>query len=134
MCSSAALGLRYGAGSLRPSGATMGLRRASLPVASSFSGCNSLCTSQRFMMDKILVGATAAAITSSSTLLIFHLVVTPLTASTSLVTVVSAGLCGAMSFFDASGDSATSMGAIFGFIVGAMGGFYGKGQKEPWRK
>eukprot|EP00796_Vickermania_ingenoplastis_P011612 gene11612-8001_t len=92
------------------------------------------CTAQRrAYTDKVLIGASAATITSSTTIALFHLIVTPLSLSLCVATVATAAVSGSLTIID-GGDSTTSLGAIFGFIIGAMGGFYGKSQKEPWRK
>lgn len=94
-----------------------------------------LCqTPRRFYTDKILIGASAASLTCGSTLAIFHLLVTPLSASLAVTTLVVAAITGSMSFLEGEGGRDTQIGAVLGFFVGIFGGYYGKSQHEPWRK
>lgn len=92
------------------------------------------CTPRRFYADRVLIGASAATITSGSTLAIFHLIVTPLSASLAATTLVVAALTGSMSFLEGDSGRDTQIGAVLGFVVGVIGGYYGKAQHEPWRK
>lgn len=85
-------------------------------------------------MDKVAVGAASSCVTCGSTLALFHLIVTPLSASLAATTLGLAALTGSMTIIDGGGDKITQLGAVFGFIVGLMGGYFGKSQQEPWRK
>lgn len=89
---------------------------------------------RRFFMDKVLIGASASALTCSTTLAVFHLIVTPLSASIAAMTLALAAISGSMTIIDGGGAKTTQLGALFGFVVGVVGGFYAKSQQEPWRK
>lgn len=90
--------------------------------------------SHRFYTDRLLIGSSAATLSCGSSLAAFHLIVTPLSASLAAATLLMAALTGSMVFLEGEGGRDTQIGAIMGFVIGVIGGFYGKSQHEPWRK
>lgn len=105
-------------------------------TATSTTSMGALLAAQRHasVTDKILIGSTAAFITSSTTMGLFHLIVTPVSASIAAATIATATASGALCVIDGGGEGSTSFGAVVGVFIGAMGGYYAKSQKEPWRK
>ena len=93
-----------------------------------------MLTSSRQFTDKLLIGAISSCLTCSTTLGLFHLLVTPVTPSIAAATVATATATGACVVIDGGSQGGSSFGAVAGVFVGAMGGFYAKSQKEPWRK
>lgn len=93
-----------------------------------------LLTSSRPFTDKMLIGSCSGVLTSTTTIGLFHLLVTPVSATIAASTIATAGVAGMMSVIDGGKSGGTTMGALFGVIIGVMGGAYAKSQKEPWRK
>ncbi|KPA82984.1 hypothetical protein ABB37_02724 [Leptomonas pyrrhocoris] len=91
-------------------------------------------TSSRHFTDKVFIGSCSAFLTCATTLSLFHLLVTPLSASIGAATMATATASGACCVIDGGSEGGTSFGAVVGVFIGAMGGFYAKSQKEPWRK
>lgn len=114
-----------------PTQRTSALRMA-VSTPDSFS---TVCrTSHRFYTDRLLIGCSAATLSCGTSLAAFHLIVTPLSASLAAATLLMAALTGSMVFLEGEGGRDTQIGAIMGFVIGIIGGFYGKSQHEPWRK
>lgn len=89
----------------------------------------------RRFTDKVLIGSFSAFLTSATTMSLFHLIVTPVSPTIGITTVATATASGALCVIDGGKESAgTSFGAVVGVFIGAMGGYYSKTQKEPWRK
>ncbi|EPY28334.1 hypothetical protein STCU_05183 [Strigomonas culicis] len=110
----------------RHSFATTAVRRVAAPT---------MLTARRHFTDKLVVGASAATLTCTSTLGVFHLIVTPVSASIAIATIGCAAASGAAVIIDGGKESSGStFGAVVGAFIGAMGGFYAKSQSEPWRK
>ncbi|CBZ28698.1 conserved hypothetical protein [Leishmania mexicana MHOM/GT/2001/U1103] len=93
-----------------------------------------LFTSSRRFTDKVLIGSCSSLFTCSTTTGLFHLLVTPISPSVALATLATAAASGALCVVDGGSLNGTTFGAVVGIFVGAMGGFYAKSQKEPWRK
>ncbi|KAG5496484.1 hypothetical protein JIQ42_03310 [Leishmania sp. Namibia] len=90
--------------------------------------------SSRRFTDKVLIGSCSSLFTCSTTTGLFHLLVTPVSPSVALATLATAAASGALCVVDGGSLNGTTFGAVVGIFVGAMGGFYAKSQKEPWRK
>ncbi|EAN94788.1 hypothetical protein C3747_41g122 [Trypanosoma cruzi] len=85
--------------------------------------------------DKIVVGSCAALSTSVTILGIFHLIVTPVSPAIAAATLSAAAVSGALVVFEGGkNEGGTTFGAVIGVFFGAMGGYYAKSSKEPWRK
>lgn len=95
---------------------------------------SALRVSRRAFTDRLLIGSCASFLTSVTTLSLFHLIVTPVNSSIALATIATATASGALCIIDGGSEGGTSFGAVVGVFIGAMGGFYAKSQKEPWRK
>lgn len=93
-----------------------------------------LHTPTRHFTDKVLLGSSSALLTCSTTLGLFHLLVTPVSATIGLASLATAVGSGALCFVDGGSASPTTFGALMGLVVGAFGGYYTKSEKEPWRK
>ncbi|KEG10791.1 hypothetical protein DQ04_03291080 [Trypanosoma grayi] len=90
--------------------------------------------SKRRFTDKIAVGSVAALSTSMTILGIFHLIVTPVSPTIAVATISAATVSGALVVFEGGNEGGTTFGAVLGVFFGAMGGYYAKSSKEPWRK
>ncbi|RNF26162.1 uncharacterized protein Tco025E_01562 [Trypanosoma conorhini] len=91
--------------------------------------------SRRQFTDKVVVGSCAALSTSVTILGIFHLIVTPVSPTIAAATLSAAAVSGALVVFEGgSNEGGTTFGAVLGVFFGAMGGYYAKSSKEPWRK
>lgn len=85
--------------------------------------------------DKVVVGACAATCTSVTTIGVFHLLVTPVSAMIAFATVAAAASSGALAAIEGGKEEGgSSFGAVCGIFFGAIGGYYAKSSKEPWRK
>ncbi|CAG9578126.1 conserved hypothetical protein [Leishmania major strain Friedlin] len=93
-----------------------------------------LLTPSRRFTDKVLIGSCSSFLTCSTTTGLFHLLVTPISPSVALATLATAAASGALCVVDGGSLNGTTFGAVVGIFIGAMGGFYAKSQKEPWRK
>ncbi|GET90603.1 hypothetical protein, conserved [Leishmania tarentolae] len=93
-----------------------------------------LLTSSRRFTDKVLIGSCSSLLTCSTTTGLFHLLVTPVSPSVAVATLATAAASGALCVVDGGSLNGTTFGAVVGIFIGAMGGFYAKSQKEPWRK
>ncbi|CAJ1031399.1 hypothetical protein Q4I32_005815 [Leishmania shawi] len=93
-----------------------------------------LLTCRRRFTDKVLIGSCSSLFTCSTTTGLFHLLVTPVSPSVALATLATAAASGALCVVDGGSLNGTTFGAVVGIFIGAMGGFYAKSQKEPWRK
>jgi hypothetical protein len=84
----------------------------------------------------MVTGAISALVTSSCTLGLFHLLVTPVTATLYLGVAGGAFATGALSAFegDKDSDSGTNFGAVSGLFLACIGGYVAKLGNEPWRK
>ncbi|CAD2218290.1 hypothetical protein ADEAN_000577800 [Angomonas deanei] len=110
--------------------------RGSLARTTAIRCCSTgaLCTPQRTMADKMIVGACASFLTSASVLGVFHLIVTPVSAGIAAATISAATTTGALCVVDGGKEgSGSSFGVIAGLLLGAMGGHYAKSSSEPWR-
>ena len=85
--------------------------------------------------DKVVVGACAATCTSVTTIGVFHLLVTPVSAMIAFATIAAAASSGALAAIEGGKEEGgSSFGAVCGIFFGAIGGYYAKSSKEPWRK
>eukprot|EP00744_Colponema_vietnamica_P019334 GILI01027342.1.p1 GENE.GILI01027342.1~~GILI01027342.1.p1 ORF type:complete len:124 (+),score=40.81 GILI01027342.1:59-430(+) len=117
------------------------LRRAafvSARPAATFTSQQQL-TARRFaannMQDKLLTGAAAAFLSSTSVIGLFHLIVIPLTGTVALSTIAAATATGALSAFEGGeGSSGTAFGTLAGAFIGALGGYFAKSSNEPWNE
>lgn len=83
---------------------------------------------------KITLGAGSAFVTSTATLGMFHLIVSPVSAGIAAATLVSATASGAFAAFEGGKEeSGSSFGAVMGLVFGGIGGYYAKSCNEPWR-
>lgn len=91
-------------------------------------------TSSRLYTDKILIGSCSAGLTCTTTLVLSHLLMTPLTPSIFAITVATAAASGACCVIDGGQEGGTTFGAVMGIFIGAIGSYYAKSKNEPWRK
>ena len=94
-------------------------------------------TQRRFaannVQDKLITGAAAAGISSTSVMLMFHLIVVPLSGTVVLSTIGAATATGALSAFEGGeGTSGTTFGTLAGAFIGGIGGYFAKSSTEPW--
>lgn len=95
---------------------------------------SALAASTRCYTDRVLIGCCSAVLTSTTTIGLYHLIVTPVSLTIGLATVATAAASGALCVIDGGSSGGTSFGAVVGIVFGALGGSYAKSQKEPWRK
>ncbi|KAG5498530.1 hypothetical protein JKF63_02816 [Porcisia hertigi] len=93
-----------------------------------------LIASSRRFTDKVLIGSCSSLLTCSTTIGLFHLLVTPVSLSIAAATLATATASGALCVVDGGNVNSTTFGAVVGIFIGAVGGFYAKSEKEPWRK
>jgi hypothetical protein len=98
-------------------------------------GATLTTTRRNISTDKVVVGASAAACTSITTIGLFHLIVTPVSLTIGVATICAATASGALAAVEGGKEEGgSSFGAVCGIFFGAIGGYYAKSSKEPWRK
>jgi hypothetical protein len=83
--------------------------------------------------EKLIAGATSAAVTATGVLSVFHLLVCPVTASIAVGSIAGSAATGALSAFE-GGEGGAGFGSVVGLFIGGMGGWYAKTSTEPWSK
>eukprot|EP00331_Platyophrya_macrostoma_P029208 CAMPEP_0176437112 /NCGR_PEP_ID=MMETSP0127-20121128/18411_1 /TAXON_ID=938130 /ORGANISM="Platyophrya macrostoma, Strain WH" /LENGTH=118 /DNA_ID=CAMNT_0017820643 /DNA_START=54 /DNA_END=410 /DNA_ORIENTATION=- len=112
----------------------MSTRAASAASMLTPSSSSLRCSRRHINTDKVVVGAVAATCTSVTTIGVFHLIVTPVSLTIGVSTVAAAAASGALAAIEGDKEGGSSFGAVCGIFFGAIGGYYAKSSKEPWRK